>query len=83
MIAVTPAEVRAFDPAYRLFRAQLHCHLTRVLAVSQEALALFISDHGEELPLRWGQLHRHYLTPTPQDYELFLRQQYLKMARKA
>lgn len=83
MSAVTPTEVRTFDPAYRLFRAQLHYHLTRVPAIGNEALALFIIDHGDELPLRWGQQHRHNLTTDPRDYELFLRQQYLKSTRKA
>ena len=81
MTAVTP-DARGFEPAYRLFRAQLYCHIARVIAIDQQALALFIIDHGDELPLKWGQQNRHNLTPTPQDYELFLRQQYLKTMRK-
>lgn len=83
MAAVTVKEVRSFEPAYRLFRAQLHCHMTRVLAVNTMKLALFIVDHGDTLPLTWGAQNRHNLTPSPQEYELFLRQQYLKTAEKA
>lgn len=70
--------MRTLEPGYRRFRAELCCGMTRVASVDQHALAVFILDHGIVLPVLWDRENPENHTPSPQDYELFLRRQYLK-----